>query len=154
MRNFINGVDVIYYFFTSVIQDKTAMFIGDQKVKREYIYTLDGAKAIVRLAQNPDAYGQYWNIPATDVIAGKEIIELTRETESFKRKVFTVKKRLISFLGLFNKDMKEVVEMLYLTEDPVVLSGEKYEKYIGTLPRTPYRQGIKQTLSYYKRDNR
>ncbi|WP_208590278.1 SDR family NAD(P)-dependent oxidoreductase [Gracilibacillus suaedae] len=141
---------MLHYFFASVRQDKTAMFIGNQTVKREYIYTPDGAKAIITLAQHPDAYGQHWNIPATDVISGKEIIALVREVERFTKKVFTVKKGLISFLGLFDKDMKEVVEMLYLTEDPVVLSGDKYEKHIGTLPRTPYREGIKQTLSYYK----
>ena len=31
---------------------------------------------------------------------------------------------MIQFIGLFDKQMKEFVEMLYLTEKPVVLSGE------------------------------
>ncbi|ANC22392.1 NADH-ubiquinone oxidoreductase subunit 6 [Bacillus cereus] len=42
---------------------------------------------------------------------------------------------MIQFIGLFDKQMKKFVEMLYLTEKPVVLSGEKYEKCIGELPK-------------------
>ena len=45
------------------------------------------------------------------------------------------KRGMIQFIGLFDKQMKEFVEMLYLTEKPVVLSGEKYEKCIGELPK-------------------
>ncbi|MGP4041012.1 SDR family NAD(P)-dependent oxidoreductase [Gracilibacillus sp. D59] len=143
---------MLQFLFASVSKNNSAMFIGDQKVKREYIYTPDGAKAIVTLAQNPEAYGQNWNVPATDIISGEEIIEIVREEAAFKKKVFTVKKGLIFLLGLFNKDMKEVVEMLYLTEKPVVLSGEKYEQHIGALPRTSYQEGIKQTLAYLKKN--
>ena len=36
---------------------------------------------------------------------------------------------MIQFIGLFDKQMKEFVEMLYLTEKPVVLSGEIREMY-------------------------
>ncbi|MCC3355323.1 hypothetical protein [Bacillus sp. REN16] len=38
------------------------------------------------------------------------------------------------------------MEMLYLTIDPVVLDGSKYEQEIGPLPATSYEEGIKRTL--------
>lgn len=38
------------------------------------------------------------------------------------------------------------VEMMYLTENPVQLSGEKYEKEINYLP--PYIKGIQETISW------
>ena len=59
---------------------------------------------------------------------------------------------MIQFIGLFDKQMKEFVEMLYLTEKPVVLSGEKYEKCIGELPKTSYYDGLKETIMYMKTD--
>ena len=55
---------------------------------------------------------------------------------------------MIQFLGLFSKDMREVVEMFYLNEEPVVLDGEKYERMIGPVPRTSYREGLRQTIEY------
>ncbi|MDX8045862.1 SDR family NAD(P)-dependent oxidoreductase [Gracilibacillus sp. S3-1-1] len=141
---------MLHYLFVGVANNKMSFFIGDPTVKREYIYTLDGAKAMVTLVEKPDAYGQGWNIPATDVISGNEIIEFMRQEEGFTKKVWTVKKGILTLLGFFDEDVKEVVEMLYLTETPVVLSGEKYEKYIGSLPRTSYKDGMKRTIPSYK----
>ena len=42
--------------------------------------------------------------------------------------------------------MKEVVEIMYLTEETFILNGEKYEKRIGKIPATPYQEGLKETL--------
>ncbi len=59
---------------------------------------------------------------------------------------------MIQFIGLFDKQMKEFVEILYLTVKPVVLSGEKYEKYIGVVPRNSYYEGelyISKKTSFY-----
>ena len=57
---------------------------------------------------------------------------------------------MIIFLGLFNKDMREVVEMFYLNEEPVVLNGAKYEDRIGPVPRTSYHDGLSQTIDFMK----
>lgn len=63
-----------------------------------------------------------------------------------KKKVSTVSKNMIRFLGVFSPFMKEYTEMFYLNEEPVVLNGEKYEREIGPVPKTPYRAGIEKTL--------
>ncbi|WP_255421118.1 hypothetical protein [Paenisporosarcina sp. OV554] len=42
-----------------------------------------------------------------------------------------------------------MVEMMYLTENPVQLSGEKYEKEINYLP--PNIKGIQETISWMKK---
>jgi hypothetical protein len=48
--------------------------------------------------------------------------------------------------------MREVVEMFYLNEEPVVLNGEKYEKLIGPVPRTSYPEGLRKTIEYMKQN--
>lgn len=55
-------------------------------------------------------------------------------------------RRSIILLGLFDKMMRELVEMMYLTEDPVVLCGEKYASRIGSIPCTPYHLGIQNSF--------
>lgn len=139
---------LLHFTLQKVIKNKKAMYVGDQKIAREFIYTPDGAKAIVNLALNEQAYGENWNIAGYDVITGEELVNIIRQLTGYEKRVSTVSKNMIRFLGLFNAGMREVVEMFYLNEEPVVLNAEKYETQIGPLPRTPYTQGLKETLEY------
>jgi nucleoside-diphosphate-sugar epimerase len=59
---------------------------------------------------------------------------------------------MIRFLGMFNRQMREVVEMFYLNEEPVVLNGEKVEKLIGKVPSTSYEEGLRQTIAHMKKN--
>lgn len=132
----------------SVAINKKAIFVGPKHIKREFIFTPDGAKAAVELALNEKAYGQNWNIPADDVITGNEIIEILQQLTGYNKKVSTVTKKMVKMLGIFSADMKEIAEMMYLTEEPVVLSGIKYEQQIGPIPKTSYRDGLSKTIEY------
>ncbi|WP_102347720.1 SDR family NAD(P)-dependent oxidoreductase [Bacillus sp. Marseille-P3661] len=143
---------ILNYTFENVVKNKRSMFVGDRKIAREYIFTPDGAKALVQLALSDSAYGQNWNIPGSGVITGDEIIAYLREHTGYKKKVGTVSKAMIMFIGLFDKMMREVVELSYLTEDPVVLDGKKLEQAINSIPRTPYKEGIKQTIEQMVRN--
>lgn len=142
---------LLHYTLQNVIRNKKSGFVGDQSIAREYIYTPDGAKAIVNLAFTDHAYGQNWNIPGCGVITGKELIAIIRGITGYDRPVTTITKGMIRFLGIWNKNMREAVEMFYLNEQPVVLSGTKYEYEIGPLPCTPYEEGLKQTIAFMRR---
>ncbi|MUK89822.1 NAD(P)H-binding protein [Ornithinibacillus sp. L9] len=140
----------INYTLRDIVNGKKARFIGKQDLLREHIYTPDGAKAIVELSLHEVAYGQSWNIPAYDVITGDEIIKLVRDVTGYNKPVGTVTKNMLRLVGLFDKQMREFVEMQYLNEEPVVLDGQKYEQFIGKVPKTPYQEGLKKTLEVYK----
>lgn len=125
---------------------KKAMFVGNTDVKREYIYIPDGAKAAVELALRDDAYGENWHVPGAGTISGREIAAIAAEITGLPGRLSPVGRGMISMVSLFNRDMRGVVEMFYLTERPLVLNGSKYESRIGKLPRTDYRTGIAETL--------
>ncbi|MED1088956.1 SDR family NAD(P)-dependent oxidoreductase [Bacillus paramycoides] len=141
---------LVHHTLKGVLANKLSSFVGDKKIAREYIFTPDGAKAMIELALRDEAYGQNWNIPGYGVITGEEMIQHIRELTGYTKPVMTVKKGMINLIGLFDKQMKEFVEMLYLTENPVVLSGEKYEQHIGVVPRTSYYEGLKKTIVHMK----
>ena len=105
---------------------------------------------MVQLALTDNAYGENWNIPGYNVITGEEIVSMLRDLTGYQKQASTVSKNMIRFLGLFNKDMREVVEMFYLNEEPVVLNGAKYEDIIGPVPRTSYHEGLSQTIDFMK----
>jgi len=139
---------LMHFTLKDAVQHKKAMFVGNQTIAREFIYTPDGAKAVVNLSMHDNAYGQNYNIPGYDVITGEEIVQIIRELSEYDKPVRTVSKNMIRFLGIFDATMREVVEMFYLNEEPVILDGTKYETELGPLPRTSYREGIKQTIEY------
>lgn len=139
---------ILHETLKNVVLNKSANFVGNTKVAREFIFTLDGAKAMVELASREDTYNQNWNIPSAHPITGEEIIEILRKEVGYKKSIRTVSKTMIQFIGIFQPFMREMVEMMYLTEDPVILSGKKYEAKIGSIPQTPYKEGIKKTLNW------
>ncbi|MNC22904.1 NAD dependent epimerase/dehydratase family protein [compost metagenome] len=130
----------------AVAAGKPAMFIGNMTVAREYVYLPDAAVMIVELAGREEAYGQNWNIPGAGVISGKEIVRLARAASGKTKPVIPVGAAGLSLLGLFVPVMKEIVEMLYLTKEPLVLSGDKYKQLAGKIPATPFEQGIRDTV--------
>lgn len=133
---------------TGLAGNKTSIFIGNLKTPREYVYLPDAAKMIVEIANKDDSYGENWNIPGAGLISGKEIIKFAREITGNKKMVIPLNKNAIRISGLFNPVMKEVVEIMYLTEEGFTLSGEKYENRIGKIVATPYKEGLKETLSF------
>ena len=141
------------YTLQGMVQNKKARYIGNPEVAREFIYTPDGAKAIVELALQDRFEGGDWNIPGAGTITGTDIISIARQFTGYKKKVSTVSKHMIRFLGIFSPFMKEYIEMFYLNEMPVVLNGEKYEREIGPVPKTPYKVGIEQTLQSIKNNS-
>lgn len=131
-----------------VVKNKKANYVGNPHIAREFLYTYDGAKAMVELALRNDTYNQNWNIPSAHPITGTELLSIIKEVSDYTNGIRTISRRTIQLMGLFSPQMKEMAEMMYLTEHPLILSGEKYEKEIGPLPRTPYREGIRETIAW------
>ncbi len=130
----------------AIAQGKPAFFIGNMVVPREYVYLPDAAAMAVELACRDHAYGQNWNIPGAGTISGKEIVRIARKASGKTKPVIPLGRVGLSILGRFVPVMKEVIEMLYLTEEPLLLSAEKYKREIGPIQATPFEEGIYATI--------
>ncbi|WP_407922560.1 SDR family NAD(P)-dependent oxidoreductase [Brevibacillus choshinensis] len=130
----------------AIAEGKPAFFIGNMVIPREYVYLPDAAMMVVELASREHAYGQNWNIPGAGTIAGRDIVRIARKASGKTKTVIPLGKVGLSLLGLFVPVMKEVVEMLYLTEEPLLLSTEKYKREIGAIPATSFEDGISATI--------
>lgn len=130
----------------AIAAGKVAFFIGNMHVPREFIYLPDAAFMITEIANNDEAYGENWNIPGAGLISGKEIVRIARQASGKSKPILPLGRTGLSLLGLAVPVMKEIVEMLYLTEEPLVLSGDKYEKRIGPVRATSFQKGILDTI--------
>lgn len=130
----------------AIAASKIAFFVGNMKVPREFIYLPDAAHMVTELAGKDTAYGQNWNIPGAGLISGREIVRIAQMASGHAKPVIPLKKLGLSLIGMSVPVMKEVVEMLYLTEEPLTLSGEKYKQFIGPITVTPFQEGITATI--------
>ncbi|MBO8164262.1 MAG: NAD-dependent epimerase/dehydratase family protein [Brevibacillus sp.] len=136
----------LHFTLKAIATGKAGIFVGSLDVPREYIYMPDAAQAVVTAAEYTDGYGENWNIPGAGVITGREILQICQQAAGKAARIISVGRSFFAIAGLFDRGMREVKEMLYLMEQPVVLSGEKYERRIGPIPKTPYREGLTQTI--------
>lgn len=130
----------------AIAAGKMAFFVGNMHVPREFVYLPDAASMVAELAGKNFAYGQNWNIPGAGLISGREIVRIAQKAIGQAKLVIPMKKIGLSLIGMSVPVMKEVVEMLYLTEDPLTLSGEKYKRLIGPITATPFQEGITATV--------
>ncbi|MEC0267313.1 SDR family NAD(P)-dependent oxidoreductase [Paenibacillus anseongense] len=130
----------------AIAAGKLAFFIGNMQVPREFVYLPDAAAMIAELAGKDFAYGQNWHIPGAGLISGREIVRIAQSASGFVKPIIPLKKLGLSLIGMSVPVMKEVVEMLYLTEEPLVLSGEKYKRFIGPIVATRFKEGITSTI--------
>lgn len=130
----------------AIAEGKPTAFIGTMRIPREFVYLPDAAAMIVNIASRDASYGQNWHIPGPAPISGEELVRIARRASGKRRAVVPLGRTVLTLIGAFNPVLKEVVEMLYLTEEPFLLSGEKYEREIGPLKWTPHSQAIEATI--------
>jgi len=125
----------------------TADLIGPIDRPHEFVFVPDVGPVVARVIDTPAAFGKIWHLAGAGVITQRELIqEMERQTgRPLKRRV--AGKMTLRLLGLFNPLMREMVEMNYLMTDPVVLDDSALQRLIGPIRKTPYREGIRQTLA-------
>ncbi|GLB59977.1 SDR family NAD(P)-dependent oxidoreductase [Cytobacillus sp. NCCP-133] len=142
------GNTLLHYTFEQIINKNRGLFVGKTDIAREYIFIKDGAKALTELALNEEAYGETWNMPGAGTITGQEIAHIAARHLNKKVSFHPVHKWMICAIGIFDPMMREYAELMYLNETPVILEGSKYENRIGSIPKTAYADGIRETLDY------
>ena len=58
-------------------------------------------------------------------------------------------KTMLRLIGLFNPFMREMVEMNYLMTEPLIMDDSALQALIGPIRKTPYAEGIRQTLAFF-----
>jgi nucleoside-diphosphate-sugar epimerase len=67
-----------------------------------------------------------------------------------KGKMRTAPKFVIAVAGISNRLVREFYEMLYLKRERMILDGTKFRSRFGRIAATPYKDGIKKTLDWFR----
>ena len=128
--------------FNPLSKGGKANWLGSDKYKHSFTYTLDAAKATAMLGNNDSAYGQVWHLPtARNPLTGNQWVRKIADKLNVKPKYRVVSKLMLRMIGLFVPAMRESVEMLYQYNRDYVFDSSKFEKEFNFTP-TSYDKGI------------
>jgi len=143
------GVDKSFLWsaFQAAKTGKRAQLIGPIDTSHEFVYIPDAGLTVARLISEPRAWGNAWNLAAAGVTSTRAMVEEIFVQVGRKPKYVVAGKTALRLFGLFNPLMRELVEMHYLQTSPVILDDTRLKNLLGDLPKTPYKEGIRQTLA-------
>ncbi len=143
------GVDKSFLWsaFQSAKTGKRAQLIGPIDMPHEFVYIPDAGATIARLIAEPKAWGHAWNLGGAGITSTRAMADEIFAQAGRKPKYMVAGNTMLRIFGLFNPMVRELVEMHYLLTSPVILDDTRLKNLLGELPKTPYKQGILQTLA-------
>lgn len=137
----------LHDLFTAIAAGRRAKLIGPIDRPHEYVFVPDVGPVVVRLAQTPAAYGRAWNLGGAGAIAPRELARRAFAAAGQRPRLIVAGKTLLRVLGLFDRIMRELVEMHYLLTDPVIVDDRALRQLLGGLEKTSYDEGIRRCLA-------
>ena len=136
--------------FEAALAGRTVFWYGGHPdVRVEYVFTPDAAKAMVEAGLADGADGETYHVPGHSETTPREFWgEVARQAGRGSR-VLTVSPLAVKALRYFSPVVRELDDILHLWSDPILLDGTKYEQKFGSVPRTPYAEGIGRTLRWF-----
>jgi nucleoside-diphosphate-sugar epimerase len=133
--------------FANAPAGKSAQLLGPIDTPHEFAFIPDCARTTVRVLDEPRAYGTFWNYAGPEAITQRAFVDRVYAQCGTKPRYMVANKTMLRVLGTFDKMMRELVEMNYLLTEPVLLDDRRLRALLGDLPKTPYADGIAQTLA-------
>lgn len=133
---------------------KKAQWLINAKVKHSFTYVPDAANAMYHLSMDENSFGQTWHMPtAVDPLTGEEFIKEAAKQMKAKDNYSVISKGMMRLAGLFNRSIKESVEMGYQNEYPYLFDSSKFNNAFHFDPTT-YFKGIEETATWAIRQKR
>lgn len=136
--------------FEAALAGKTANWLGPANTPHEFVFVPDVGPVLAELASRDDCYGEAWNLAGPGEISALGFIQKVYQDLGREPKFRSAGRTLLRILGWFNPLMRELPEMLYLQETPVLLDDQKLIQKLGQVHKTSYDEGIKLTLEWMR----
>jgi nucleoside-diphosphate-sugar epimerase len=102
------------------------------------------------LGERDEALGEVWHIPFSEPTTGREFVRTIFEEAGNPPKIGALSSTTVKTLGLVWPLAREGAEVVYQFGRPAVLDGSKYRRTFGAYEATSYREGIRQTIDWYR----
>lgn len=136
--------------FRAALANKTADWLGDADLPHEFIFVPDAAPVLLQLLEREDVWGERYNLGGFGTVVPRDFIRSIYIAACRRPRFRTAGRGLLRTMGLFNSLMRELLEMQYLVETPLVLDDSKLQAKLGAISKTPYANAITATIAWMK----
>lgn len=136
--------------FYPLLRGKAAQLVGRSDLPHTHTYVKDFGKALVILGEREEADGQAWHVPSDQpTMTQGDLVRMFAEEAGVQPKMSSMGKLMMFFGGLFIREAKESVEMMYEYEKPFVIDSGRFERTFG-MKATPIREAVRETVAWYR----
>ncbi|GAB3700487.1 SDR family oxidoreductase [Spirosoma flavus] len=136
------------FIFDNIQQNKTLQVPLKDNTLRTLIWTPDASRAMALIGNTSDAYNQTWHLPCDDNrLTYKGLIDLASTIYQREFKYTILKAWMFSVGGLFNRQMKEIQELLPRYRHDNIFISDKFKKRFPDFAYTTYQEGVTQIMN-------
>lgn len=136
--------------FDNLSKSKKPQLLVRADTYHSYTFIPDAGKAVYLLSKNDLSFDQVWHMPtASPPLTGREFVTQAAKAFNAEPKYTLLSKFMIRIAGMFNRDIREIYEMLYQNEYDYGFDSSKFEKVFSFHP-TSYEEGIGLVAQSYR----
>ena len=135
--------------FYPALAGKKAQVMGDPDQLHSYSYLPDVARDLIVLGESSKADGKAWHLPNAPAITTREFIGMVYASAGNEPSIQAMPRFMVSAVGLFNGNVRELKEMLYEFEEPFVVDDSRFESAFGG-SATPLSEAIEATIAWFR----
>lgn len=118
---------------------------------RTLIWTPDASRALARLGNTPDAFGQTWHLPCCDErLTYAQFVSLACNVFGKETSWSVLSKFALFAAGIFSKGPRELRELLLRYQHDNLFDSSKFKRRFPDFQITTYRQGLETLYREWK----
>lgn len=115
-------------------------------------YLPDAARGFATLVERPEADGQAWVLPAAPPVTQRALLTMIADELGVPARFGKVTRAQLAVAGLANPLLREARELTDQWTKPYVTDASAFEEAFGTIPTTPHRQAVAETVAALRAD--
>ncbi len=136
-------------FFGPALVGESVNVLGNPDLPHTYTYIRDFARGLVTLSEHEEAFGRAWHVPSGPTTSTREFAQMVGEQVGQPVKLRTAGPFMVSVLGLFSPDVREMREMLYEFTEPFVVDDSDFRAAFPS-EVTAHNTAIAETVSWFR----
>ena len=138
------------FVFQPALAGKRAQIMGRPDTQHTYSYVPDVGRNLVLLGSRDDAYGQVWHLPNPETRTTRHIVIDVYAAAGMRRTdITTLKRPMLRALGLFNRNVRELLHTYYQFNSPFVVDDSAFRDAFGG-HTTQWDDIVASTVDWYR----
>ncbi len=106
--------------FYRALAGKNAQVLGDPDQPHTFSYIPDIGAGLATLGVSDQADGRAWHLPNAETVSTRTFIDCVYGAAGTRGKVKAMPRLMVNLVALFNRDVREIKEVLFEFEDSLV----------------------------------